>query len=180
MATPIFNPNEIRKIPIRRNNLFYDEKSFNYEMEIGKAYLEEDCNQTVVLFEVDLEKTNLDSVYSETKRDGVVFKTPVELHCLYTIENSELQGYDKTKQLGGYIKQGKMNFGIYQATLDELDAEIKIGDYVGVQVTNEKMVYWVVVDDGRNNFDNEKMVFGYKPSWRVIQCAPIEENEFNG
>lgn len=180
MQTPIFNPNKIKKVPITRNSLFYSEKDFEYETEIGKAYVEEDCNQVVVLFEVDIEKSNLDAIYGETRKDQIVFKTPVELHCLYTIESSELQGYDKSKQLGGYIKQGNMNFGVYQSTLDELDAEIKIGDYIGIQVTEEKMIYWVVVDDGRNNFDNEKTTFGYKPSWRTVKCAPVEENEFNG
>lgn len=168
------------KVPISRNNLFYDESSFQYEMMIGKNYLEQDVNQTVVLFQIDIEKSNLDAVYNESKKDSLVFKPPVELHCIYTIEDSSLKGYEKGKNLGVYVQQGKLNFGVYQATLDELGADIKIGDYVGVQVTSEKMVYWVVVNDGRNNYNNAKSVFGYKNPWRQIECAHIDENEFNG
>lgn len=173
------NINKTTKVPISRNNLFYDETSFQYEMMIGKNYLEQDVNQTVILFQVDIEKSNLDDIYNESKKDSIIFKPPVELHCLYTIEEGSLKGYEKSKNLGTYVQQGKMHFGLYQATLDELGAEIKIGDYVGIQVTPEKMVYWVVVNDGRNNFDNAKTVFGYKNPWRKIECAHIDENEFN-
>lgn len=180
MANLEFNINKTPKVPINRNNLFYDEASFLYEMNIGKNYLEQDMNQTVVLFEVDLEKSNLDSVYNETKKDSIIFKPPVELHCVYEIEESEIRGYEKNKNLGTYVKQGKMSFSLYQSTLDELGAEIKIGDYIGIQVSPEKMVYWTVVNDGRNNMDNKKSVFGYKNPWRKIECAWVDENEFNG
>ena len=180
MSNLEFNINKTPKVPITRNNLFYDETSFQYEMTIGKNYLEQDVNQTVVLFEVDIEKSNLDSVYGETRKDSIIFKPPVELHCLYTIEESTLKSYESNKNLGNYIQQGKMHFSVYQYTLDELGAEIKIGDYVGIQVTPDKMVYWVVVNDGRNNFDNAKTVFGYKNPWRKIECAAVDENEFNG
>ena len=55
-------------------------------MEIGSNYLEQDVNQTIVLYEVDLTKTNLDAVYNEAKSNSIVFKTPVELHVIYEIE----------------------------------------------------------------------------------------------
>ena len=180
MANLTFNTNNIRKVPINRNNLFYSEKDFQYEMEIGKNYLEQDVNQTVVLYEVDLTKTNLDNNYNESKSNSIVFKTPVELHVLYTIEKGELSSYDKSKNLGTYIKGGKLTFGVYQSTLDEMDADIKIGDYIGVQVTPTHMEFYTVVNDGRNNFDNAHSVFGYRPAWRSISCAYVDPNEFNG
>lgn len=175
-----FNINPSNKIPINRNNLFYSEKDFQYEMEIGKNYLEQDMNQTIILYEVDLEKTNLDKIYHEAKENGIVFKTPKELHVRYTIEPSELMSYDKTKNLGTYIKSGKLKFGVYQFTLDELQADIKVGDYIGVQVTPTHMEFYTVVNDGRNNYDNAHSVFGYKPAWRSISCAYVNPNEFNG
>lgn len=175
-----FNVTKTNKVPINRNSLFYSEKDFLFEVQIGKDYLEQDVNQTVVLYEVDLDKTNLDDLYSEAKTDGVVFKTPVELHVLYNVEKGELASYDKSKNLGTYVKSGKMSFGVYQSTLDELEAEIKVGDYIGVQVTPTHMEFYTVVNDGRNNFDNSHSVFGYKPAWRTIDCAYVNPNEFNG
>lgn len=180
MGELTFNVNNVVKVPINRNSLFYSEKDFQYEMEIGRNYLTQDINQTVILYEVDLEKTNLDANYMESKSDSIVFKTPVELNVIYKIEPSELASYDKTKNLGTYVKSGKLTFGVYQFTLDELNAEIKVGDYIGVQVTPTHMEFYTVVNDGRNNYDNAHSVFGVKPSWRTISCAYVNPNEFNG
>lgn len=180
MANIEFNIQKTNKVPINRNNLFYSEKDFQYEMEIGKNYLEQDVNQTVILYEVDLNRTNLDAIYSESKSDSIIFKPPVELHVLYNVEPGELSSYDKSKNLGTYIKSGKLTFGVYQSTLDELGAEIKVGDYIGVQVTPTHMEFYTVVNDGRNNYDNSHSVFGYKPAWRSISCAYVNPNEFNG
>lgn len=180
MANIEFNIQKTNKVPINRNNLFYSEKDFQYEMEIGKNYLEQDVNQTVILYEVDLNKTNLDAIYSESKSDSIIFKPPVELHVLYNVEPGELSSYDKSKNLGTYIKSGKLTFGVYQSTLDELGAEIKVGDYIGVQVTPAHMEFYTVVNDGRNNYDNSHSVFGYKPAWRSVSCAYVNPNEFNG
>lgn len=175
-----FNLHKANKVPINRNSLFYSERDFQYEMNIGRNYIEQDMNQTIVLYEVDLEKTNLDAIYSESKSDSIIFKTPVELHVSYKIEPSELASYEKTKNLGTYVKSGKLTFGVYQYTLDELGVEIKVGDYVGIQVTPTHMEFYTVVNDGRNNYDNKHMVFGYKPAWRTISCAYVNPNEFNG
>ena len=160
MSNIEFNTNKTKKVPINRNNLFYSEKDFQYEMEIGRNYLEQDVNQTIVLYEVDLTKTNLDAVYSESKSNAIVFKTPIELHVIYELSEGELASYDKSKNLGTYVKSGKLTFGVYQFTLDELGADIKNGDYVGVQVTPTHMEFYTVVNDGRNNYDNAHTVFG--------------------
>ena len=45
----------IKRVPINRNNLFYSEESFQFDVELGKNYYEQDMNQTVILYEVDLE-----------------------------------------------------------------------------------------------------------------------------
>jgi hypothetical protein len=180
MANIEFNTNKIRKNPIKRNNLFYSEESFNLDVEIGKNYLETDVNQTIILYSVDLSKTNASVVYGETKKDSIIFFPPVELNVIYEIESGELRSYDKSKNVGSYIKSGKLTFGIYQSTLDERGIEIKVGDYVGVQVTPEHMEYYTVVNDGRNNFSNEMSIFGYRPSYRKVECASIDINEFKG
>jgi hypothetical protein len=181
MANLQFNTNKVKRVPINRNNLFYDENSFQYEMTIAKNYIEQDLNQTLVLFEVDLNKTNLNNEYKEAKSNGVVFKTPVEIHCMYNIQQGEMATYDKTKNLGVHIKPGKLNFNVMEATLKELGCDIKIGDYVGVQVTPTHMEYYVVTNDGRNNFDNAHSVYGTKPAWRSVECAPVsDKGEFDG
>ena len=43
-----------RKNPINRNQMFFSKSDFDFEIEMARDYLEQDMNQTVVLFEVDL------------------------------------------------------------------------------------------------------------------------------
>lgn len=180
MAELQFNTTNIRRVPINRNNLFYSDESFLFEQQVGKEYIEQDMNQTVVLYEVDLQNTNVDAVYGETKSQQVTFKTPVEIHCVYKIEAPELKSYDKTKNLGTYMKTGKLTIGVYQETLDELGVDIKVGDYIGVQVTQTHMEYFVVNNDGRNNYDNAHTLWGTKPLYRTVECSSVDTNEFNG
>ena len=180
MPNLTFNSNNVKKVPINRNNLFYSEEDFAFETEIGKDYIEQDCNQTVILYQIDMEKTNRDSLYGETKSNEVMFKPPIELHVVYTVNQGELSSYNKTKNLGTYVKSGTLTFGVFQATLDELGVDIKNGYYIGVQVTPTHREYYVVTNDGRNNFDNKHSPFGYKPSYRSVSCAYVDTNEFNG
>lgn len=170
-----------KKIPINRNNLFYSEESYNYELMIGKNYIEQDVNQTIVLFEVDLENTNTDAIYNEAKKDEIRFKTPKEMHVLFEINDASLHAYNKKRETGVYLKTGLLNFSVYQATLDELECDIKRGDYIGVAVTQTHMEYFAVVNDGRINYDNKHTMYGYLPFYRTIECAPVTGlGEFEG
>ena len=71
MAKIQFNTKNIRRVPINRNSLFYDAESFALEREIGKNYIEQDMGQTVVLYQVNASKTQVDAVYGETDPDDV-------------------------------------------------------------------------------------------------------------
>lgn len=180
MAKIQFNTKTVRRVPINRNSLFYDADSFALEREIGKSYVEQDMGQTVILYQVDASKTQADAVYGETNPNDVTYKPPIEVPCVYKIEAPELKAYDKDKQLGTYMKTGKLSIGVYQETLDELNVEIKKGDYIGVQITPEHASYWVVVNDGRNNYDNVHTLWGTIPLYRSIQCSSVDESEFKG
>ena len=67
-----FNTIKQNRIPINRNNLFYSDESFDYEKELGKMYVEMDMNQSVILYRVDLSKTNSDTLYGETAPNSVI------------------------------------------------------------------------------------------------------------
>ena len=174
-----FNKNIPRRVPINRNNLFYSEDDFAFEREVGKNYIEQDMNQTVVLYQVDLDKTNPDALYGETQANQVVYKAPVEIHCVYEISEPELKSYDKTKNLGTYMKTGKLTIGVYQETLDELGVDIKKGDYIGVQVSQADREYFTVSNDGRNNYDNAHTLFGISAFYTTIEGYSVDTSEFS-
>lgn len=172
-----FNTLKQNRIPINRNNLFYSDESFDYEKELGKMYVEMDMNQSVILYRVDLSKTNSDTLYGETAPNSVIYQPPVEIQCMYELEDSELKSYDKSKNLGTYTKLGKLRVGIYKETLSELNVEIKKGDYIGVMVNPEHMEFFVV-NYVNPNYHNEATLFGVYSPWVMVHCSSVDPSEF--
>ena len=75
-----------RRNPITRNSMFMSQSDFNYEMMIGRNYVEQDMGQTIVLYEVDLDNTKVNDIYMDSEKDSIRFKTPVELPVVYELE----------------------------------------------------------------------------------------------
>ncbi len=172
--------NQQRRVPIKRNRLFYDREQYKFDIELGREYVEGDMGQTIVLYQVDLTKTNQDELYGETKTDSIIYLPPVEIPCVYEVEPPELRAYDKQKNMGTYQKMGKLKFGVYEQTLEDFNVDIKTGDFVGVQVSEKMMVYFQVENDGRNNFDNGHLMFGTVPFYRSITASWVDGATFNG
>ena len=179
MAKVEFNTKSVRRVPINRNSLFYDAESFAFEREIGKNYIEQDMGQTVVLYQVDASKTQADAVYGETNPSDVIYKTPVEVPCVYKIEEPELKSYDKDKNLGTYMKPGKITIGVYPETLQELGVEAKKGDYIMVQVTPEHGEFFVL-NAINNGYANAHSLFGTNRLWITWEGYSVDSSEFKG
>ena len=162
-----------RKNPINRNNLFFSDQQFETELGFSMEYINNDINQTIVLYEVDRTNTKTDEIYYDTKFDDLVFKTPVELNCLYKLNKGELKTYDQQAIKGYYVKIGKLEFQILQKELDENGCDISRGDYIGLQVTPDHMEFFIVADDGRINYDNAHTLYGYVPYYRSIVCTTV-------
>ena len=170
-----------RKNPIKRNSMFFSKSDFDLEMEIARGYMEEDMNQTVILFEVDLSKTNVNDIYHEASKKNIRFKTPVELTVRYEITNAEIRSYDKTSNKGVYSKPGNLDFTVLNSTLEEVGRDIKRGDYIGVQITPEEILYFTVYDDGKvASYSNANTLYGVKPFYRQVKCNYVDPSEFEG
>ena len=170
-----------KKTPINRNKMFFSKSDFDFEMEVSREYLEADMNQTVILFEVDLLKTNTNDIYHEATKSNIRFKPPVELTVMYEISNAEMRSYEKNNNKGVYAKPGILTFTILNITLEEVKRDIKRGDYIGVQITPEEMIYFTVFDDGKvNSYANSNTLYGVKPFYREIKCNYVDPSEFEG
>lgn len=165
--------------PINRNNLFYSEEDFEYEISIIMDYLEEDTNQTVVVYEVDRKNTNMNEIYQESN-SNIRFKIPREIPCLYEIKDAELRTYDSKTSNGVYVVDGGLTIYTLDKILEKYKCDIKKGDYIGVLIDSNRMTYFSVVNDGKVNTANTMIVGAYKTPWRIITAAPVVLEEFNG
>lgn len=75
------------------------------------------------------------------------------------------------------MKTGKLTFGVYQATLDELGIELKPGDYVMAQI-NEEHAEFFSISAVNKNYDNAHTMFGKKNFYYKVMCYPVDSSEF--
>ena len=181
MALEVNVPNGKKKVPITRNNKFFGAEDFDLEIGFAEEYLTQDANQTVILYQVDLSKTQVNDIYVEAKQNGVRYKHPVEIPVIYEITDAEMKAYDTTFQKGMYAQTGKLTFSVLLSTLEEYNCDISRGDYIGIQIDSTHREYFTVTDDGRVGMTSNKFtMYGTKPYARTIQCASVDSNEFAG
>lgn len=181
MALRFNNRTERKKIPITRNSKFFGNEDFDLELGFAKEYLEQDANQTVILYRVDLQKTNVNDVYIEAKKDNIRFLPPIELPVIYEVEDAETKAYNTKNQKAIFAQTGKLKFSVLISTLEEFECDIRRGDYIGIQITPEHREYFTVTDDGRvGSMSNKFTLYGTKPYARTISAAQVDLGEFNG
>ena len=168
------------KLP-SKTNMFYSEEDFNFETEIVEGYIEEDLNQSVVLYEIDRRKTNVNAIYKEATSGNIRYKAPKEIPCMYEIKDSETKSFDSKSSNGVYTQDGNLVLYVLVRTLQKYNADIKRGDYIGVQIDTNRMKYFTVVNDGKVNSSNTHLIGAYNPAWRTVECTLVSDiSEFNG
>lgn len=181
MAIEVKGSGNKKKIPITRNNKFFGAEDFDLELGFATEYLEQDANQTVILYQVDLEKTKIDEIYVEAAKNAIRFKTPIEIPVIYEVGEAEVKAYDGKRQKGMYAQAGKLTFSVLLSTLEEYGCDISRGDYIGVQIDSEHREYYTVTDDGRVGATANKFtLYGTKPYARTIIAASVDSSEFQG
>ena len=175
------NTNIRRKNPIKRNNKFFSSEDFKLEMEFASEYMEQDANQTVILYQIDYEKTKVNEIYKEAKKENIRFKTPIEITVIYDLQDAETKAYSQNISKGIYVKPGKLVFSVLLKELEENNCDINRGDYIGIMINPENMVYFTVADDGKMAMtSNKNTLYGKIPYYRTIICSPVDLNEFSG
>lgn len=174
------NPLNNKKIPNTRLNKWYDENDFFLDVEMGREFLEGDNNFTVVLYQIDRQKTNFDDIYGETLQDEIRFKPPVELKVLIDLESNEIKTYNSSNSTLSYKDYGNLTFYIYTKQLEEKKSSITIGDFVAYSDREDNIKYFKVVDDDRINSENQKTLGGYKAFYKKIVCVSTDLTDFRG
>jgi hypothetical protein len=167
-----------KRVPITRVNKFFGQEDFDFHINIGQEYLHGDLNMTLVLYRVDSDLTDIDNVYGEVGENQIKFYPPIEFKALVKIEDTKNNSYN-----GGMVRNlepGNLTLSVYLKHLNDLNIDIKYGDYIGYPETEDKIRFYTVINDGKIVVDNKHTLFGYKPYYRTITCAIAQNQEFNG
>lgn len=132
----------------------------------------------MVLYSVDLQKTIKDDVYGEVINNGIQFLPPVEFRALVRINEATNQYINGSKIMQN--EPGNMTFSVYHNELQELEIDIKLGDYIGYWIKENEVRYYSVIDAGTPDYDNKHTYGGYKSFYYTYTATPVSINEFNG
>jgi len=168
----------MNKLPVTRLSKFFSQDDFDLQIKLGQEYLHGDLNIKLVLYQVDRDKTDINNIYGEVGKDDIKFLPPVEFNGLVKIDEAKNSSYK-----GGimrYQEAGNITVSVYISHLEELNIDIRYGDYIGYADKEDKLRYYQVTNDGRITSDNKHKMFGFKPHYRTITCAIVQENEFRG
>lgn len=166
------------KLPITRLSKFFSQSDFDLNIDMGMEYLHGDLNMKLVLYRVDIQKTDVDDVYGEVDKDQIKYLSPVEINALVKVDDPKNNSYK-----GGlvrYNEPGNLVFSVYTKHLNEMNVDIKYGDYIGYPESETKVRYYEVTNDGKVVSDNKHVMFGYKPFYRTITCAYVQDSQFRG
>ncbi len=166
------------KLPITRLSKFFSQDDFDINIQMGREYLHGDLNMKLVLYRVDRSKTDNDAVYAEAGADEIKYFPPVEINALVKIEEPKNTTYKAG--MVRYNEPGNLTLSVYITHLEELNVDIKYGDYIGYPDSEEKLRFYTVSNDGKVTSDNKHKMFGFKPHYRTIVCVPTQQNEFRG
>jgi hypothetical protein len=166
------------KLPITRLGKFFSQDDFDINIQMGQEYLHGDLNMKLVLYRVDRQKTDTDDVYAEAGMDDIKYFPPVEFNALVKIEEPKNNTYKSG--MVRYNEPGNLTLSVYITHLEELGVDIRYGDFIGYQDSEDKIRYYTVSNDGKVTSDNKHKMFGYKPHYRTIVCVPAQETEFRG
>ena len=166
------------KLPITRVSKFFGQDDFDLHVQMGEEYLHGDLNMKLVLYRVDKSSTSTDDVYGEVGSDEIKYFPPIEFNGLVKIEAPKNSTYK-----GGllrYLEPGNMMISVYIKHLQELNIDIKYGDFIGYPESETRTRFYTVVDDGKVVSDNKHNMLGYKPYYRNVVCTPVLDSTFRG
>jgi len=166
------------KLPITRLSKFISQDDFDINIQMGQEYLHGDINFKLVLYRVDRQKTTIDDVYAEVGMDEIKYFPPMEFNALVKIEEPKNSTYKNG--LLHYNEPGNMILSVYIKHLSELGVDIRYGDYVGYPESETRTRYYTVTNDGKVTSDIKHSMWGYKPHYRTITCAPVQDKTFRG
>ena len=166
------------KLPITRLSKFLSNDDFDLNVQMGTEYLHGDLNMRLVLYRVDTTRTTTDDVYGEVGKDQIKYFPPIEFNALVKIDAPTNKSYKAG--LVRFNEPGNITVSVYIKHLQELSVDIKYGDYIGYPESEERVRFYQVTNDGKVVSDGKHNMFGYKPFYRTITCAPAQETEFRG
>lgn len=169
------------KKPVRddtRIGLFFTKKDISLDIKMSREYQNTDIPNKIYLYRIDRIKTQVHKLYKEARASEKKYLPPVELIVKMTVEPNKseyIPGTTISKQWAGNLV-----FTVYDLELEEKDADITKGDFVGIYDNHGQMKFYEVFENDKINTSNDKSIVGIHSFYRKIQAVPVDKDVFAG
>jgi hypothetical protein len=160
----------------QRFGMFMTNNSYNLDIAYGRNYLNSDIVHEIVVYKINVNKSKSHNLYKQTKAQNKVFFPPIKIKVMINIEESEQKFYGENE--GGIVRDdtGNLIFGVYLKELEENNLDIQRGDYIGYNLSGEKMRFYEVENANNVIDDTSKTLGGFTAYWKKITAVPIKED----
>lgn len=162
--------------PINRNQKFFSDSEFEFQLEMGMEYMESIRPSSIIVYKVNLENTEIDDVYGESYSDEVTLDPPIEIPAIVKLEQTESKTYNENGSLF-YEEHGNLVVSIMLKHLKELNLTINYGDYIGYRVREDLVLYFEVSKPSNKHFENKNTFGGYMSYYKTIFAHPVNLKE---
>ena len=164
-------PEKARELDVSKKGiqLFFGDKERRFFENAGKEITIDILQESFILYRIDYKKTKTHSLYGEAKKK--VWLPEIEVFGRINVESSGPEYLTK----GGIIRKGfgVLSAHIYLSHLDEIEATIKMGDFIYY-----KGNYYEISDDGSSNISNEFAFGGDKQFFLSIAAVEVNSDVF--
>lgn len=152
-------------------NLFFGEKERRLFLSLGSEITMEQLQESFILYRIDYQKTKTHALYGESMYKN--YLPEIEIFGRINVESTGPEYMTK----GGLIRQGlgKITAHVYLHHLQELDAEVRMGDYI-----YHKGNYYEIIDDGKSNISNQFAFGSDKYFYITIKGVEVNSDVFKG
>ena len=162
--------------------LFFGEKERAFFSQSGREITEKILKESLMLYRIDLKKTQTHSLYGQAKSFQKVWKPEVKILGRINVETVDPEYMAD----GGLVKKGfgKLTAHVYMEHLEELGLavaeqnqlavfDINLGDFIGY-----KDEYYKITDNGHSQISNEFSWGGDRRFYITITAIEVDEDVF--
>ena len=160
--------------PNKTINKFFGESTFNFFQDLAMEYVEGHLSQTVRLYQLDPEKSEIHEIYGTRSSRGKVFKPPVELYARVLLEEQSNESYTDGNKVR-YNEIGNLKVHIMLKHLQEQNVEVNYGDYIGYTLDGKEVIF-EVSDNQSKDLANKFTMGGYAAVWKTLHCVPTDKS----
>lgn len=162
-----------------RLGLFYNNDSFDLDVEYGRHYLDIDVNSIIKLYQINIIESKTHSLYGQSRAKDKKYLPPVKITGrVSNIGNSVQENYGGDN---GLVRDDSGNIEVcfFIDELNELGIDFNRGDIIEYNLSGNKPRYYEIQNANNVIDTTSNTIGGFKPIFRKVIGIPVKTDVVN-